>query len=208
MNDLVGTNHGKTVKDATFGGVGHVGKGFTLTGAGYMEVPDNSDLNAGTKDFSIELWLNTSAGSGLQVLVEKRAGAHLDVQGYSFFLYDGRLHSQLAEGGNSAFTNYDSGASVADGKWHHVALSVDRDQISGLVFYVDGVAAKSFNPTGRSGSLSSKSPLRMGSTTTEVGGEYTGLLDEVSYYGKALSAAEVAAIFKAGSLGKCKTQLP
>ena len=39
-------------------------------------------------------------------------------------------------------------------------------------------------------------------------GHYKGVIDEVEIYNRALSAAEIQAIFNAGCAGKCKNQPP
>jgi hypothetical protein len=39
-------------------------------------------------------------------------------------------------------------------------------------------------------------------------GYYAGLLDEISIYNRALASNEVAAIYSAGSSGKCKGSVP
>ncbi len=63
-------------------------------------------------------------------------------------------------GARSEFTNYVSNISIADGKLHHVAVSVNRDQPDGGRWYLDGVevVGERFNPT-RRGSLSNSKPL-------------------------------------------------
>lgn len=95
---------------------------------------------------------------------------------------------------------------LADGAWHHVAFV--RERSTGRL-YVDGVpiGARSY-PEG---------PLEIGPHGLQLGQEQDclagcldpdqaldGLFDEVTFYGRALSEAEILALVNAGSAGKCK----
>ncbi|MEW6652832.1 MAG: SdrD B-like domain-containing protein, partial [Bacteroidota bacterium] len=67
----------------------------------YVEVADHSELNFGTGDFSFDAWIKTDAKTNVKVLVDKRKAYN---RGYSFFLNDGYLSLQLADG--SGFFGY------------------------------------------------------------------------------------------------------
>lgn len=178
----------------------------------YVQVANHASLNFGTGNLSIDAWIRTSATSGIQLIVDKRVEA-ASTQGYSFFIGNGMLGFQLAQGGGSSIcstaptsscTNYGSGAFVADGQWHHVAVTVERGSTTGGRFYVDGLPVATFDPTIRPGSLTNTSPLRLGSRSSTVTGLWRGALDEVELFPRVLTAMEVRRIFLAGSAGKCK----
>ena len=107
----------------------------------------------------------------------------------------------MADGG---LTNYSSPVFVADGSWHHVAVTVSRALSTGILFYLDGVATQFGDPTLRSGSLSCTSPLRIGCESYSVDSLFSGTLDEIELFNRVLNPSEVVAIFSAGSAGKCK----
>ncbi|MEI2692019.1 MAG: LamG domain-containing protein [Anaerolineae bacterium] len=194
-------------------GPGKVAGALNFDGANdYVQVADHPSLNFGQGNLSIDAWIKTSAAGGVQLLVDKRVEA-ATVQGYSFFLGNGMLGFQLAQGVGSPIcsiapgascTNYPSGAFVANGQWRHIAVTVDRSSPTGGRFYVDGMPVATFNPTIRPGSLTNASPLRMGSRSSSVTGLYRGALDEVELFPRVLTAAEVRSIYLAGSSGKCK----
>ena len=74
----------------------------------------------------------------------------------------------------------------------------------GLQFYVDGKVISTFDSTAVPGDLSNTSPLRIGNHPDPgISAFYHGIIDEVSLYNRALSSNEVAAIYNAGSAGKC-----
>lgn len=199
--DLVGGNDGVLQGSAAAGASGKVEGAFFLDGSGdYVEVADADALDVGTGDFSLEMWVRTADSSGVKVLVDKRLESGT-VRGYTIYLAGGRLSFQLADGG---FSNYGSSALVADGQWHHIAVTVDRDDPVGLRFYTDGALVTSANPTRHSGSLDNTFPFRIGSRSSSVTGLFLGSLDEVSLYKRVLTAAEIQAIHQADIDGKCK----
>jgi hypothetical protein len=87
---------------------------------------------------------------------------------------------------------------VFDGQWHHVAITYDR--VGGVAdVYKDGVlqvsqAVGSFQPQ-------TTNDFYMG----QVSGysDFKGQLDEISLYSQPLSPDDIAAIYLAGSDGKC-----
>jgi len=183
----------------------------------YVAVPDAPELDLGTGDLTIDAWVRTT-GTGVQSIVDKRSSA---AQGYAFFLFDGRLGLQLGDRNVSAICSSSSTAAsctnfiaaptstlVNDGNWHLVAATVDRDFAQGGKLYVDGVVVLTFDPTIRPLGLDNTADLHIGRRhiTDAAAAElfFSGLLDEVEIAARALSHAEVLAIFNAGPRGKCR----
>lgn len=105
---------------------------------------------------------------------------------------------QLADGVGNQFTNYVGNIPIADGNWHHVAVTVDRDQPDGGRWYLDGVevVGQRFNPTARSGSLSNSKPLVIGRRSDNPGspGFFNGQIGFVRLDKRVLSSQEIQAI--------------
>lgn len=177
----------------------------------FVQVPSAAGLNFGTGDFTIDFWIKTpGVVAGLAPILDKRTASPL--VGYHVGLFNGYLLVQLADGAGSGFTNYfdtsDAGLFVADGQWRFVAISVQRSNPAGLVLQVDGYA-RSFNPTGRQGNLNNAADLLIGARHAALGGgALTGLMDEIEFFNRALSAAEIQSIYLAGGDGKCKACVP
>jgi hypothetical protein len=182
----------------------------------HVRVPDHAELNVGTGNFTLDAWVRTSS-SGLIVLVDKRSGPA--PQGYSLYLYNGRLGFQMANGVGSglctptpqsghACVNYvapQTSPNVADGQWHHVAAVVDRaNASSGVRLYVDGVQVFAGQPL--TGNLDNTSDLYLGVRTPAQngGGFFPGDLDEVELIKRALTQEEIQKLYKSGKFGKCK----
>ncbi len=170
----------------------------------YVEVADNDVLDVDASgangydwDFSFEAWIQTSKATGLQIIVEKISGS----LGYSFYIDNDKLAFKMGDGSVSSWVSPSS--SVADGAWHHVGVSVDRDDPNGLKFYTDGGLTDMFDPTARSGSLVNANDLRIGAHSTSVTDLYMGKFDELTIYERALTPAEIHFIWANGPLGKC-----
>jgi hypothetical protein len=210
---------GPTVFDHVFGGAGAViGGAKTVAGEvdaalqfngkdSYVEIPDHPEINFGTGDFSIDLWVSAppQASRGVRVILDKRDA---QLHGYHLYMADGQIGLQLADA--AGFTNYTSSIFIPSGSGtlHHIAVTVARQAfLGGITFYEDGVFALPELRLGdRSGSLTNTAPLRLGARTNEAApsGFWNGVLDEVELFNRALDPSEVAAIFAAGTAGKCK----
>jgi hypothetical protein len=214
-SDLQGANHGILRGSATAGAAGKVSGAFDLDGSSaYVQVADDNALDVSTGDFALAMWINTTDAFGVKVLVDKRREGSSGVQGYALYLASGRLGFQLADGVGSSYcssdpstsscTNYGTSAFVADGSWHFIVVTIDRDDTAGLKFYVDGALVGTGNPTIRPNSLSNSYPLRIGSRSSSISGLFNGSIDEVALFNRALTAQEIQSILAAGSDGMCK----
>ena len=183
----------------------YVANSLNFNGANqYVTVPDYPAIEIGTKDFTIDAWVEcpTNSGSATRTIVEKRVQSGTNYYGFVFDTYGNTLLLQLADG---SWDNYYNVASVpTDGKWHFVAVTVQRMVTNGLQFYVDGLpTGVPFNPTRHEGSLSNNVPLVVGALTASST-YWLGGLDEVEMFSRALASNEIHAIYSAGSAGKCK----
>lgn len=176
--------------------------------ASYVQAPDQSWLNMGTGNLSMDAWVKIKSStddSSVVVLVDKRQSS--PILGYHFFLYYGRLGLQLAD--STGYSNYISATAVpADNQWHLVAVTVVRNSHTGGVWYLDGHPIDvPFDPTARIGSLNSTgTPLLIGVQQPGLGGAgfFKGGLDELEIFNRVLSATEVQSLYQAGPAGKCK----
>ena len=208
-NDEVGTNTGVVSNGLSFVS-GVVGKAFSFDGFDdCVIVPNTASLNIGPgQDFAIEGWIKAEFAVtpfGIQTIVDKRLSPNfVTATGYSLHLGEGSLGCQLGASGTGYTTFQTSGRDLRDGQWHHVALAVIRNSASGGKLYVDGQAVLVFDPTSQTGDLTTSEPFRIGDhADPALNCHFKGLIDELSVYRRALSAAEIARIYEAGSAGKC-----
>lgn len=178
----------------------------------WVQAVNASEGDIGTGDMSADAWIKTTDitnyGNGESIIQkEPTSGTGGYALGtYSGYLYFIGLSSGSTSGGwtdpSWAFT-YNSGPTfMADGKWHHVAVTVARSNTSGGTLYVDGVPILVFDPTVDAGSWSNSAPLVIGGNQFPF--LFNGAIDEVEIFNRALSGAEVGQIFAAGAFGKCK----
>jgi len=186
--DLVGTNHGILMNGATFE-TGKVNQAFSLDGADdYVRIPNAPELNLGTQ-FTIDLWFFQRTSSSGE-LVDKTYGFE-----DGFAMFGGEtlafVRGQIPPWPCSGITN------ISLNIWHHAAVTYANDT---LTFYLDGQLDSICTPF---------PPPTANNLDLFLGGGhgccyFDGLIDEVSLYSRALSSNEVAAIYAAGSAGKCK----
>ncbi len=123
------------------------------------------------------------------------------LQGYHFFIEHGVLMFEMTVAGQTS--RFDSGYYVGDWGWHFIAVSVDRDNPEGGIFYVDGVPVAFFDPTERQGSLDNAADATMGRLSAPADRPWMAL-DEVELFHRVLGEDEVARLWDAGENGKCK----
>src|SRR5262249_7843007 len=95
-------------------------------------------------------------------------------------------------------------AGVTDTSWHHVAVTKSG---STVVFYVDGAPS---SPLSYNATFQFTAPAAIGGRGDHLDVDnnqsFFGSIDEFEIFNRALSSNEVAAIFNAGSAGKCKPE--
>jgi len=114
----------------------------------------------------------------------------------------GRLGIQLSYAGKWFNFIPESTPIIADGDWHHFAITVDRSETDGIVFYIDGSAVdEKKNPTRFSGCLSNDASLFIGGQSAASSFGFIGELDELNFYAVVLERTEVEAAYEAENQG-------
>lgn len=166
--------------------------GFNALTPGYVEVPFAPELNAPA--FTVECWARVTGGQGTyRSVVSSRSVSPLG----GYMLYAGgdnrwQFFTGPAAGDLSAW-QVTWGPPIADGQWTHLAATFDGAL---QTFYVDGalVARQALRVT-----PNGSRPLRLGAGATEGAGDFyfTGEVDEVAVYDRALTPARIQAHFAA-----------
>jgi hypothetical protein len=193
---------------------GPVGDAFSLEGGtSYVAVRDAPRLNVGKGDFSAMAWIRTDQKAD-QPVIDKRVDARPDdIRGFVLGLQRGFVLVQLADGrGEFGHTNYRASVFVADGRFHHIAATVDRDSRTGGKTYVDGQVIDVFDPTFHAGDLTNPGELRLGriATPNREGLDlyFRGEIDEPMLFNRALTACEVQTLFGKGAGAQGRVLLP
>ncbi|TLS53880.1 hypothetical protein FE782_00540 [Paenibacillus antri] len=158
---------------------------------GYAEVPSTSEVSP-VGPFTIEAWIRPEvvAGGDGQGIVEKYSAPARN--GYLIRLDGGnRLMAFTMSSTDASYVV--GGPSIGLGEWHHVAAVFDGVS---LVIYLDGIEVgrneKAIIP--EAGPIS----LKIGARGDDRVRRFTGGIDDVAFYSKALSAAEIAEHFLVG----------
>ncbi len=198
--DSAGSNNGVLQGGATLS-PGKVGQAFNFDPAsGTVVAPDSASLRL-TNQLTIEAWINarTLSGPGGYAIVSK-LGIATGNNGYQFGLVGTTLQGLFnSPGVGWPSATISSGSIIATGLWYHVAYTYDQ---SAMKLYCNGQPVAT-NVIGAHAIATSTSDLRISGADTHC--YFDGLIDEPAVYSRALSAAEITAIYNAGSSGKCKT---
>jgi len=203
-NDTIGTNNG--IVDGTLGFAnGKVGQAFQFTTTNAdVKIPASASVDVGANDgFTLESWICPS-NVVYQPLFEWNDGAgDWGVHFYIGAAGSGTLFANIVDSGGNWHQIFSPGDMVLTNVFQHVALTYDK-AFGVATIYLNGVVVAqetlgSFNPL-------TSYDLYLGRRVSDPSSDrftFSGLMDEPSIYSRALSSNEIAAIYNAGSAGKC-----
>jgi hypothetical protein len=210
--DQAGSHPGYLYGGAGFT-IGEVGVAFSFDGiGGHVRVQNAPDLQFGG-GLTLEAWILPIVGSRVQTIMSKwDAIAGINQRSISFVLDStNRLELGISRDGTDTTVIPVASTSVLPlNQWTHVAGTYDGVTVS---VYVNGQLQNS-------AAYSGAQPIFPGADDFAIGGNvgglppgqllspFAGLIDEATTYGRALSAAEIQAIYNAGSAGKCAPPPP
>jgi len=187
---------GPTLSGTTAYSAGEVGSGFS---AGTTSSLSTTAFPSAGTGLTVEAWVRPTPGTGVIAALFNRwtwtSGDTDDV--FTLLLGPDGSMAWLVDDPSTLRPTPVLGRApqLFDGAFHHLAATFDRGL---LVLYVDG------QPIG-----SATSPMASLTQTSAVPfqlfapGTFTGTIDEPTVYGRALTPAEVASVYLAGSAGKC-----
>lgn len=197
LEDLAGdypNNANTTDDDLTFQGTGtQYGTGlfgtggYTSGGNGYASTNDSADVDELNNTISISVWTRVANfNKNWQTLISKGEDSNYRISRYK------QTDFVNCRVGNTDFSS--DPAAVNDSQWHHIVATAGP---SGSRLYIDGNPANS--NTTPAVLTNSTNPLWIGKNPEATGREWNGEVDDVALWHRELSAAEVSAIYQAGS---------
>ena len=199
-HDVIGGHDGLPSAGTTIQS-GKVGNAFKFSGQNYVSVADAPVLNP-TSAITVEGWINRQAVVGSWDPVIKKTGINgSQTGGYSLEFSGNNIAFLVYNNGNYYGWTASASATLQLGQWYHVAGVYDGSSVR---LYVNG--SQVGNAVTTSGAIvPSTNPLRIGNDPSNPTTRFfNGLVDEASVYSAALTAAEIQAIYNAGSTGKCR----
>lgn len=196
-NDGYWTNSaGRPVLDSTLGVAGDLAASFGKSGT-YGVVPAPPELSGG--DFTLVAWVRTDVLTGAPSVP---VSSSRDAEGFWFWTYPRGNWSGGAFGGDTTYymPSQADGAVIRPGTWTMLALTYSP--ATSLRFHVNGQWDSQGYVDFR---LKTGAPLVLGARGTGTGYAadmcFTGVLDEVALYGRAVTAEELRRQYVAALYG-------
>ena len=218
--DIAGGNHGTLVNGATFA-LGMVGQAFSFDGIDdAVEIADAPNLNL-TQQITIDAWVYPTETSGYDDVVNMIVNKEEFFSTGTIAQYEmgrkntascdpdvGILEGNLAFfiGGVSGLPSecrgwVDGGAFLPLNTWSHVALTYDGDNVR---TYVNAILSREISVSGTLATTNGVLRIGARNDTALRYSRWAGRIDELEIFDRALSDAEIQALYSAGSAGKCK----
>jgi hypothetical protein len=184
--DSAGTNHGSIyVPPQRLDYVaGQAGQAFYFNDA-IISVPDSPDLRP--TNVTVQCWVKGTNTFGYRYIVGKARGAG----GISYAIYTaasgGAIFWVERAGTPDWVPSGDAGQVIWDGNWHHLTGTYDGNSSH---LYVDGVEAGTGTEGAGEIDYSEPQPLIFGDYQLARGLPYSGALDEVKVFSRAMTAEE------------------
>jgi len=163
----------------------------------YVDVGDKASLNFATNDFTVSAWFNTSQTTEDAPIVGKKYYTHDVEPGYALCFQNQSVYFRISD--DSAYRIISAaGSNLADGQWHHAVVVRNGNTFTA---YADGFADPT--PGTETYDLTNDRDFVIGVEGRKFGRFFTGQVDEVKVFNRALSAFEVcsACLEHAASLG-------
>lgn len=209
-NSTVDVQSGNT-KGTLAGGAtyspGRVGRAFKFDGTGdFVALPDNAAQRAPVDAITLEGWFKFQSTDGVPTLLGKPLRDTF-LNSYHFYLYGRQLGAYISNGSN--FTQVNSTYTPPLNTWTHLAFTFSRSGgVSTLKLYANGIDVT----YAVEGTLDIPIAYDADPYPLLIGADYeynvqnyflNGEADETSVYNRALTQAEIQAIVRQGSFGKC-----
>ncbi|MCX6702567.1 MAG: prepilin-type N-terminal cleavage/methylation domain-containing protein [Candidatus Wolfebacteria bacterium] len=183
-------NNGTQAGGVTYGVAGRVGNALSFDGLDdYVTAPDSSSLNFGTRSYSVSLWVKKGTTAVQKQIIGKQSAT--DSPGWVLYQHGNNNLTWLIADGSGSYNSL-AGSPINDNIWHYIVAVADRN-VNKLYLYVDSIPYAPGNITITGG----VSPQSYALDIAGRWGRMDGLIDEVRLYNRALSAAEVMAIYNA-----------
>ncbi|MBI4451763.1 right-handed parallel beta-helix repeat-containing protein, partial [Candidatus Woesearchaeota archaeon] len=200
VDDLQGNNTGNLTGGATLSPDGIVGQAFSLDGVtDFVNLTKETNLKP-TTQLTVMFWfmpnasLTTNEGLVHGPLVSTGVGGW-----FMLGVTGGKIEAFIDKTGGGSYGRIKSSHPLNTGQWYHIAMTWNSSNLS---IYLNG----SFdNGTG------GVTTIGYGTTAiwAEIGrystfGNAAGLFDEVMFFNRSLSAAEIQAVYNANNSGVCR----
>jgi hypothetical protein len=183
-------NNGVRFGDATTTAAGKFANAGTFDGTGdYVTCGGGSSITSLTA-FTFAAWIKSSAATTAPLFSFSNSSTEIEIKNPT--------NRSLLQLGPNNYRYFDNSTDLGSNTWHHVVFVMpggNQSDIDNSQMYVDGVA-QAISTGVNTGPQNSKSACQIAIYGGQV---YTGLLDDVRLYNRALSPAEIQQLYNAWS---------
>ena len=162
-----------------------------------VTIPDEQELKL--SKFSVAAWFKTTSNFGDEAYIVNKGGHGTDTAGSNMNYGIWMSTSEKVQGGFETSTGSDrmvtSPNSYNDGQWHHGVVTFDG---SLLRLYVDGVQITTLS-TSSIPETAGNNPLKIGANSRIVDNLFTGSIDEVGVWNRALTNTDITSLMNTGA---------
>lgn len=197
--DSVGEHHGEFEGSPKWTDDSISGKALYLDVEAWVVVPSTEDLNNLPEGFSVMAWIKGEAGQTGAIVDKSVDDSHRRQHLYMW-------NSGVAVGIMDLWIPSEKVDFPKDNVWYHVAVTYDMKEV---VMYVNGEVSASKSCTAEV--PQTESPLTIGNRTPGPWistDSFEGIVDEVAFYNRALSADEVKEISEKKGLSSILAVFP
>lgn len=197
-DEVMRGNNGTLRDGATFA-PGRVSQAF-VTNGGYVDISAPGIRTAGGTQVTVDFWMYWN---GDQSVMPFGFGLGEGLPAYDLYLSNG-------------FFGFNSGAGDLWGiessglanRWVHVVAIFNNGAVSGSRLFIDGAEQAMAQRMGPEGTSQVSATARLGCWPLDLDYPFNGRIDEVKIYNRALTPAEIAAVYNAGADGTCRCSRP
>jgi hypothetical protein len=168
------------------------GAAAAFSGGSISYIMANDSPSLRLNNLTVCAWINTSNDvSAWQGVIAKNSYPNPAI-GWQFGVHSGEMITSVDGSGGHMY--WFSPPAIADGNWHFLALTIDRD--GGIITcYVDSVVEAPVTPAWLPSSyLSNPGPLLIGTEVSKTA-SFLGAIDDVRIYNRVLSGSEIQQLY-------------
>ena len=161
----------------------------------------------GVDAWSISVWINRDTGTGLQTIINLKENSY---HGHDLNIFHWEANTRLDINVNGANAFRNTAVSLNDDQWYHLLVIFDKGESSSAnkcKVYLDGAQVLNGSGTNLQPIADTNNDITIGtqlkgtSLPYVVTSPWNGLIDEVAFWDKALSASEVGDVYNSGTPG-------
>ncbi|MDQ3970395.1 MAG: PKD domain-containing protein, partial [Thermoproteota archaeon] len=170
----------------------------TLSGSNYTDVPSSSSLQL--TRMSVASWFKTTTNHADTSFIVNKGGHGSETPGqninYGIHMTGSETITAMIETQSGVDHAATSTSAYNDGQWHYAVMTYDGTTVR---LYIDGAQVASKSTAGAVPDNTGTQPVRVGANSRAADRFFTGNVDEVRVWNRALTSTEVSNAYNSGA---------